>query len=323
MSISSRFLEIWLVLWTEMIKREKPTGFLQTKQWTQAAETTALSNGKDQFTMHKPMNSLHVPAEQPDNDDLPVGRILSRREVLTLLGVTGATTLLGACIPINSNSSASGGNTSPASSGNGASATTADQATMCVVRPEMTEGPLFVDEDLNRSDLRPDPTTGQISEGAQFDLTIRVSQLAQATCTPLAGIQVDLWHCDANGIYSDTDQLGFQTVGQKFLRGYQVTDENGIAQFTTIYPGWYQGRTVHIHIKLRTADGYDFTSQLFFDDNFTDEVFAVAPYNNRGERHLRNADDGIFNGGGDQLMLAVNKAASGYNATFDIALDLS
>lgn len=282
-----------------------------------------MSDEKDEVTMQKLMNALPWPIEQPDNDDLPVGRILSRREVLTLLGVTGATTLLSACVPINSNSGAAGSNTNTANSGASASATTADQSTMCVVRPALTEGPLFVDEDLNRSDLRPDPTSGQISEGALFDLTIRVSQLAQAACTPLTGIQVDLWHCDANGIYSDTDQLGFQTVGQKFLRGYQMTDENGIAKFTTIYPGWYEGRTVHIHIKLRTTDGYDFTSQLFFDDNFTDEVFAVAPYNSRGERHLRNADDGIFNGGGDQLMLTVNKGESGYAATFDIALDLS
>jgi protocatechuate 3,4-dioxygenase beta subunit len=269
--------------------------------------------------MQKLMNAL----PSPDNDDLPIGRVLSRREVLTLLGVTGATTLLSACVPVSTNSGATGSNTTPATSSNSAGATTVDQSAMCVVRPALTEGPLFVDEALNRSDLRPDPTTGQISKGAQFDLTIRVSQLAQAACTPLASIQVDLWHCDANGIYSDTDQLGFQTVGQKFLRGYQMTDENGIAQFTTIYPGWYEGRTVHIHIKLRTADGYDFTSQLFFDDNFTDEVFAVAPYNSRGERRVRNADEGIFAGGGEQLMLAVNKVESGYNATFDIALDLS
>lgn len=273
--------------------------------------------------MQKPTNTLPHLAEQPDNDDLPVGRILSRREVLTLLGVTGATTLLSACVPVTSNNGATGGDTAPASSGNSASATTADQSIMCVVRPELTEGPLFVDEDLNRSDLRSDPTTGQISAGAQFDLTIRVNQIAQAACTPLAGIQVDLWHCDANGIYSDTNQLGFQTVGQKFLRGYQITDENGIAKFTTIYPGWYEGRTVHIHIKLRTDAGYDFTSQLFFDDNFTDEVFAVAPYNSRGERRLRNEDDGIFGESGGQMMVAVDKVASGYAATFDIALDLS
>lgn len=273
--------------------------------------------------MDKSMNSLPPTQEQPDNDDLPIGRILSRREVLTLLGVTGATTLLSACVPLNPNSGAAEGATTTTNSGASAGATTADQSTICVVRPALTEGPLFVDEDLNRSDLRSDPSTGQISEGVQFDLTIRVGQLAQATCTPLAGIQVDLWHCDANGIYSDTDQLGFQTVGQKFLRGYQMTDENGVAQFTTIYPGWYEGRTVHIHIKLRTTDGYDFTSQLFFDDNFTDEVFAVAPYNSRGERRLRNTDDGIYNGGGDQLILAVNKGENGYTTTFDIALDLS
>jgi protocatechuate 3,4-dioxygenase beta subunit len=134
---------------------------------------------------------------------------------------------------------------------------------------------------------------------------------------------VDIWQCDAEGVYSDTSELGFQTVGQKFLRGYQVTDENGLVNFTTIYPGWYEGRAVHIHFKMRTNDGYDFTSQLFFDDALTDDVFAQAPYNSRGERHLRNGDDGIFNNSGGQTLLAVNKVDTSYVATFDVALDLT
>lgn len=140
---------------------------------------------------------------------------------------------------------------------------------------------------------------------------------------PLAGVQVNVWHCDAEGVYSDTNELGMQTVGQKFLRGYQITDENGLAHFSTIYLGWYAGRTVHIHFKMRTVAGYDFTSQLFFDDSLTDQVFAQAPYNSRGERTLKNDNDGIYGQSGGQMMLAVSPVDTGYAATFDVTLDLT
>lgn len=254
-----------------------------------------------------------------DKDDAPVGRILSRREVLAMFSTIGAATLLAACVPMGGAPGAASGSSDVAA----VATANADLPTGCVVRPELTEGPVFVEEDLNRADIRLDPSNGQVSEGIQFDLTFNITQLDANACAPLAGVQVDIWHCDANGVYSDTDQLGFQTVGQKFLRGYQVTDDSGVVKFTTIYPGWYEGRAVHIHFKIRTGDGYDFTSQLFFDDTLTDEVFAAAPYNSRGERRLRNEDDGIFGQSGSQLILTVNKVDTGYAATFDVALDLS
>ena len=98
-----------------------------------------------------------------------------------------------------------------------------------------------------------------------------------------------------------------------------------MAQFTTIYPGWYQGRTVHIHFKVRSAasstSAYEFTSQLFFDDELSDQVYAQEPYATKGERTLRNAGDGIYNQGGSQLVLDVSQAGGGYAATFDIALE--
>lgn len=270
--------------------------------------------------MHKETTTAHQTDGTIDNDDAPVGRILSRREVLSLLGAAGAATLLSACIARGVNSGMPG----PGSSDIAALATTnASLPTGCVVRPELTEGPVFVEEDLNRSDIRLDPSNGKMSEGVQFDLTFNVTQLDNSACIPLSGVQVDIWHCDADGIYSDTTELGMQTVGQKFLRGYQVTDESGVAKFTTIYPGWYEGRAVHIHFKMRTGDGYDFTSQLFFDDTLSDEVFAAEPYNARGERSLRNDDDGIFGQSGGQMMLTVNKVDTGYAATFAVALDLS
>jgi len=130
-------------------------------------------------------------------------------------------------------------------------------------------------------------------------------------------------------VYSDVtnNTEGFATQGQKFLRGYQGTDANGMARFTTIYPGWYRGRTVHIHFKIRTADAnnqtYEFTSQLFFDDALSDQVFSQQPYASKGQRDMQNVTDGIYQNGGDQLTLAPTQANGGYNATFNIALDLT
>ena len=274
---------------------------------------------------NKKLSKLHwQKVEELHDDDRPIGRILSRREVLALLGVSGATALLTGCLPAGLGGGPPGLQGGEGSTDLSTLATAnASLPTGCVVRPELTEGPVFVEEDLNRSDIRTDPSNGSVSEGVQFDLTFRVSQVVAGACSPLAGVQVDVWHCDAEGIYSDTTELGMQTVGQKFLRGYQITDENGMVHFTTIYPGWYEGRTVHIHAKMRTTDGYDFTSQLFFDDSLTDQVFAQAPYNSRGERSLRNDSDGIYSQGGGQTLLAVSPTDTGYAATFEVALDLT
>jgi protocatechuate 3,4-dioxygenase beta subunit len=199
-------------------------------------------------------------------------------------------------------------------------------AVACVVRPEQTEGPYFVDEKLNRSDIRSDPATGALREGALLRLRMNVFRSDADACTPLAGVLVDVWHCDALGVYSDVRDMNFDTRGQKFLRGYQVTDGAGKVEFLTIYPGWYQGRTVHIHFKLRTdpaaTRGFEFTSQLYFDDNLTDEVFRQPPYADKGERSTRNENDGIYRQGGDKLMLELSQDAQGHVGTFDVALQL-
>jgi protocatechuate 3,4-dioxygenase beta subunit len=242
-----------------------------------------------------------------DIDDIPIGRVLSRREALAFLGATGALLFLGC-----SDSSAT-------------SSDTGDTSSSCVVRPELTEGPYYVDEELLRSDIRSDPSDGTIRPGALLALTFNVSSAASNACSPLAGAIVDVWHCDALGVYSDVSDPSFNTSGKKFLRGYQVTGSDGVARFTTIYPGWYQGRAVHIHFKIRSAasaaSAYEFTSQLFFDDSLTDQVHATEPYASKGQRTLRNSGDGIYNGGGSQLVLDVTGTADGYAATFNIALD--
>jgi protocatechuate 3,4-dioxygenase beta subunit len=187
-----------------------------------------------------------------------------------------------------------------------------------VVKPELTEGPYFVDERLNRSDIRSDPSDGSVRPGAPLALTFAISRKSGSTCSPQPGATVDVWHCDAQGIYSDVSDPGFETRGKQFLRGYQVTDDAGTARFTTIYPGWYPGRAVHIHFKVRSGRS-EFTSQIYFDDALSERVFAEAPYTRRGRR-LRNEDDGIYADGGPRLTLRVEPTDSGYAARFHVAL---
>ena len=114
----------------------------------------------------------------------------------------------------------------------------------------MTEGPYWVEEQLNRSDIRQDPSNGTTKAGTPLTLQINVYQSNTSGCVPVSNAMVDIWHCDAAGLYSD--EAANNTVGQKFLRGFQMTDSNGTVTFTTIYPGWYNGRAVHIHVRVRT-----------------------------------------------------------------------
>ncbi len=238
------------------------------------------------------------------HDDAQIGTLLSRREALTTLGAAGFVFLVldrGAA---------------PSRLG-----------APCVVRPRQEEGPYFVDEALNRSDIRSDPATGVLSPGVPLLLVFRVSHLVRGLCAPLVGATVDVWHCDALGAYSDEydPQAGFDTRGKKFLRGYQRSDRSGVARFITIYPGWYDGRAVHIHFKIRssTASGghYDFTSQLYFNDTLSDRVHAKAPYATKGKGRLPNAADDIFREQhGNELLLTTTRRGGGYAAVLDVAL---
>jgi protocatechuate 3,4-dioxygenase beta subunit len=246
-----------------------------------------------------------------DPDDIPTGRVLTRREALALLGSTGALLLLGSS------------HSTPGTS-------VANRARYpCVVRPASTQGPYFVDERLHRSDLRSDPTDGSVKEGVLLAVTLNVSSLSQGGCQPLEGAIVDLWQCDAEGVYSDAkDPRYFDTRGKKFLRGYQVTDKKGLAKFITIYPGWYPGRTVHIHYKIRSPESakspYEFVGQMYFPEKTSDRVYANPPYSARGKRTVSNLTDRIFNSdGGRQSMLVVSPVKDAYIGTFDVALDLS
>jgi protocatechuate 3,4-dioxygenase beta subunit len=244
-----------------------------------------------------------------DNDDLPVGRVLSRREVLALLGV-GSVGML----------ADPRGLIEPAGE--------QQRLPACVVRPAQTEGPYFVDRTMERVDIRAEPGQSDMRPGTALDLEFRVSRVGSGACTPLAAAMVDVWQCDALGTYSDVrDTNGFfDTRGQKWLRGHQLTDRNGVVRFTTIYPGWYQGRTVHIHFKVRTpaagVSRYDFTSQLYFDDALSDRVFANEPYAGKAGSRTRNGGDGIFRQGGQALMMDVTPTAGGYRGVFEVGLQI-
>jgi protocatechuate 3,4-dioxygenase beta subunit len=245
-----------------------------------------------------------------DRDDTPIGRVLTRREALGVLGVSTLGLLGGPSVWALDMSARRRG---------------ADPG--CVVRPEQTEGPYFVDERLKRSDIRSDPGTGTVKEGTPLALVLAVASLRDGGCTPLAGAHVDIWHCDAMGVYSDVKDPSFDTRGQRFLRGYQITNAKGEARFQTIYPGWYEGRAVHIHFKIRTdpgdSRGLEFVSQLYFDDALNHQVLGRMPYTAKGKGPSRNADDDIFAGGGDQLILAPKADGRGYSARFVVGLEVS
>ena len=171
----------------------------------------------------------------------------------------------------------------------------------CVLTPEMTEGPYY----LSGEKLRRDITEGK--RGARLDLALTV--VDASTCRPIKGATVDIWHCDAGGIYSG---FGAGSSNRTFLRGLQRTDAHGVAHFKTVYPGWYPGRTVHIHVKVHVRGNVVHTGQLFFADATTDAVYRKAPYSKRPNRDPRNSGDSIFVNGGKRSLLKVKKTKAGY-----------
>ncbi|HZF72472.1 MAG TPA: intradiol ring-cleavage dioxygenase [Gemmatimonadaceae bacterium] len=250
---------------------------------------------------------------------------LSRRDLLGFAAKGAASVVVSQSLLLACAKDASSmTDTSSTTAAGGTTGSTSGSAT-CVLTAALTEGPYFVDEKLNRSDIRTDPTTGVVSAGIPLSLTFNVSRVANSACTPLTGAYLDVWHCDAAGVYSDVSGSTRQ-----FLRGYQITDVNGVAAFSTIYPGWYSGRAVHIHFKLRLFAGatttYEFTSQFFFDDTLTDSVYTQSPYSSRPGRDTRNANDGIYNSLSTTdkagLTLQTSKTSDGYAGVINLGVNV-
>jgi protocatechuate 3,4-dioxygenase beta subunit len=179
----------------------------------------------------------------------------------------------------------------------------AEAAMRCVLSPEQTAGPFYSAGEPFRADITEDRS------GVPLVLRLRVQD--GGTCRRLRAATVEVWHCDATGNYS-----GFSagTEGTSFLRGGQRTDRAGRVGFRTIYPGWYPGRTPHIHVRVHTGGTLVHTGQLYFDDAVSDRVYARTPYAARGPRDTMNASDGIFTGGGPQSLLRVRRVRGGYRA---------
>jgi protocatechuate 3,4-dioxygenase beta subunit len=231
----------------------------------------------------------------------------------------------------------------------------------CVLTPEQTEGPYYIDVALMRSDV----TEGKAGVPLQLDLTVQRA----GTCTAIQNATVEIWHCDALGVYSGYDSNTVQAQGEPsnsgggsprpggpgagvspkpggppsgvapgggmpgsdaghvsptntatFLRGGQASDASGKVTFQTVYPGWYQGRTVHIHVKVHAGGQVAHTGQLYFDEAVTSAVYTQAPYATHAGRDTTNASDGIYRDGGAQSMLALSPSGSGYLGTMTLVV---
>ena len=208
-----------------------------------------------------------------------VGEKLRRREALITLGGLGAGGLLVAARgPLGL-----------------VRAETADAASTCMLTPEVTEGPYWIANGLTRRDI----TSGQTGVPLLLYLTVEDS----STCNPISGADVELWHANRLGAYS-----GVNGNSQRYLRGHQKSNSNGLVIFKTIYPGWYRGRTPHIHLKVHVGGNELHTGQLFFRDSLSDAVYRTRYYRARGSAEMTNAEDGIYDAGS---RLAVRRRRAG------------
>ncbi|WP_354700239.1 hypothetical protein DSM112329_00505 [Paraconexibacter sp. AEG42_29] len=207
-----------------------------------------------------------------------------RTGAVTGSGTTGAV----ADVPTTTGGTAT---VEPSGASSGKAAALLDSSSACVLTPEQTEGPYYFDADRIRSDVR------EGRPGVELQLAIRVRD---PDCRPLRDAVVEIWHCDAGGVYSGFEQAsgggpgGGRTDDETYMRGAQVTGADGVVNFVTVYPGWYRGRTVHIHAKVHLAKTSLLTTQLYFDEALSSDVFAREPYAARTGRDTFNDGDGIF-----------------------------
>lgn len=189
---------------------------------------------------------------------------------------------------------------------------------VCMVTPEVTEGPYYLDEDLVRAEIAED------RDGVPLRMML---QVVTADCTPVEGARVDIWHCDAAGNYSGYATQGSDgtedTSDQTFLRGTQTTGANGSVTFETIYPGWYRGRTTHIHYKVFLDERTVLTSQVFFPDALSEYLFqTVPPYNDRADsRDTTNRNDRIAKQAGEGAYASVREQYARYDAALVVGID--
>lgn len=290
------------------------------------------------------------------------GRRVSRRTVMAGIGSIGLGTLLAACGAEPGTSTAvttSSGTTAAITPQAGATAAVADLfagSNTCVLTASTTQGPYYFDADKVRGDIRED------RQGTPLRVAIKVQDSEK--CAPIAGAVVEIWHCDAAGLYSGAEAQSqgggaggpqgappsggpqgggpggpppsgapgggpgggragdmadlTPTDDKRYLRGAQVTDANGIVQFTTIWPGWYRGRTVHIHAMVHVGDDRTLTTQVMFDEDLNAKVFTSEPYARHTGRDTFNDDDTIYK---PTMLMKVREDGDGYLGVITFAVD--
>jgi protocatechuate 3,4-dioxygenase beta subunit len=270
-----------------------------------------------------------MPTEHSSKPDVTLPAV-TRRGALRVLGGAAGAVFLVSC-------GGSGDSTSSTISTDTTGTTTTTTATTssssCAVTPEGEIGPYFADDSaagFNRIDIRANIDGTSTQSGIPLTLNITVVD-TEKSCIGLQNAQVDIWHCNAEGVYSDEGVES--TTGETWLRGFQLTDSAGNVQFTTIFPGWYQGRTTHIHLRVRskyssassTSDGTN-TTQVFFPQatvNTTDTT--VAPYSSHGTNSTTNASDRVYatQTEGKMELALTGDATSGYAASVTIGLPIT
>jgi protocatechuate 3,4-dioxygenase beta subunit len=225
---------------------------------------------------------------------------IGRREAMAVMGAASAAIALGCGDSPASPSTTTTTTTTPTTGTNAA----------CAVTPTETIGPYPSLTDLFRSDIR------ENKQGAQLTLTIKVVNVS-AGCAPVANANVEIWHVDAAGNYS---QYGTQTT-QTYLRGIQTTNSNGEVTFVTIYPGWYQGRATHIHVEVTINGVSRKVTQMAFPETVNNAVHTSGVYSSRGTNPMSNLADGIFADSlSSEIATPTGTPAAGYAVTFQVGI---
>lgn len=229
------------------------------------------------------------------------GKKLTRREALGMLGATGAALSLIRC------------GDSPTSTSSAAEVTTSTgTSSTCAVTTSETVGPYPSLTD--RSDIR------EGKSGLPVTLTITVVNV-NSSCSPVAGANVEIWQCDAEGHYSQYSQPGYNGQSEMFLRGIQTTDGTGRVTFTTLYPGWYAGRATHIHVEVTVNGTSAKVTQIAFPESITAAVYATGVYAPKGQNPTSNSADNIFADSlASELATVTGDTTNGYTATFTIGI---
>jgi protocatechuate 3,4-dioxygenase beta subunit len=280
------------------------------------------------------------------------GQRVSRRSLVAGIGSIGLGTLLAACSGSSGSSASVTTTTGESATVSPQASTTADLTSLfsgantCTLTATTTQGPYYFDADKIRSDIRED------RQGTRLRLAIKVQDSEK--CTPLSNAVVEIWHCDAAGLYSGAESLSqgggggggrppsgpppsggpppqgggtgesdgsmdlTPTDDKRYLRGAQVTNADGIVEFTTIWPGWYRGRTVHVHAMVHAGNQRVLTTQMMFDEALNTKVFANAPYAAHTGRDTLNDGDNIYK---DSMLLKVTEDGDGYLGVIVFAAD--